>query len=229
MVRQNKENITNLQINAIKLNAKFAHIIMPFDINSLQRVLIGLKYILETQQIRRGIMAGELGPAILPARIATREDLEVEYSIDKQVLGIGGNNNNKVLDAFTELITTIKQIIEPVELKVSFYETLILAIGNGSRSPLQTFASGGNKLKIASQLDEIFGEEVAPFGLRLSPSKHLIDTPDWFEYRIEPFLLQPEGIYSIVFIYRNNKLDKAKEAILKFEDISRKLIHLIEK
>jgi hypothetical protein len=229
MVRRHEEENINLHINAIKLSAKFAHIIMPFEINFLQRVLIGLKYTFEGQQIPRGIKIGELGPTIVPITIARREDLEVEYNIEKQILGIGSSDSNRVVNAFTELITTVKKILEPIKLNVLFYEALISATGNGSTNPLQVFASEGNKLRKAAQLNEIFGEKVSPFGIRLCPSNCPIDSSDWFEYRIEPSIFQPERVYSIVFIHRNSDLDKVKKAILKFDNISRKIIADIEK
>jgi hypothetical protein len=214
-----------ITILGIRLTAKFTHIILPFDDNILNGILQNLGYQLEVQP-PKGISGIELVPV---GRIARRQQLEVDFNRDKQVLGISGNNYDAVLDAFTELTTTLEQAVDPTKLKVSFYETLISATTKGSKNPLETFDSVSKEFPKIKDFDNILGEKVFQLGIRLSPSGRPIDDTDWFEYRIEPFIFQSEKLYSILYIYRNKEFEQVNRAIYNFQNYSQDMMKILER
>src|SRR5215207_7599502 len=163
--REKERSEYRFTTQSIKLSAKLEHIILPFDVNILNQVLQNLKYYSVEQPPK--VLAGL---EIVPAGIARKEDLVVDFNNEKQVLGISGNNYDRIMDAFSELMTTLTYAVQPKELKTLFYETLTSAIIKGKENPLKVFSSKSQGFMESLGFDKLFEEEVSPLGIRLSPS-----------------------------------------------------------
>jgi hypothetical protein len=85
----------------------------------------------------------------------------------------------------------------------------IAGIQPSKNNPLHVFAQENNKSKKLKELNQIFGKNVSPFGLRLFPSNQIIDSTDWFEYSIQPFIYVPESLYQIRIVYRNKNFKQS--------------------
>jgi hypothetical protein len=131
------------------------------------------------------------------------------------------------LGAFKELFAIIDRD-ENNTLQVFFHETILSATAEGSKNPLETFAFDSNRYGISTKLYKMFGGEVSPFGLRLSPSKKTVDSTDWFEFRIEPYIFRPDKTYGIVYHYRSKDLKKLIEANSKLEEKIKNVILELE-
>lgn len=105
---------------------------------------------------------------------------------------------------------------------------MISALSKGSKSPLDVFAATDNNLKKEKKFSTIFGEDVVPLGIRLSPRDAVIDEPNWFEYRIEPLISQPKNLYHISLIFRNQDTNPVIESIKNFERLSQNVIEVLE-
>ena len=219
-----KSGIYRETLVGARLIVRLMHVIMPFQLQGVRNVATQLGYV---PLLPEGQRAG-LGLEVISGRIARREDLDIEYSEEKQVLGVIGVNPEKASDAFSQLMVFIEKELGSNNLKPFFYETTISSLVEGAMSPLETFASPSNGLKKAADLDKIFKQNVSPFGLRFAPSNGLVDATDWFEYRIEPFVPKPDKLYNIILIYRNKRLDQVKKSINEYSRINKSLIRMLE-
>jgi hypothetical protein len=222
MMSGKKKFTPEIMFSGIQLGVKFGHIIPPFDIIFLENRLLKLGYDLEKLMSTSSATAtpGKL-------RLATKEDLEVSYNNDKQVLTIKGSHPEKIVKSFRDLFDSITELASPIKLKVDFFETVISAIVNASKNPLTVFSKGENMVR-AKEFETLFGQKVSPFGFRLAPSNTEIDNPNWFEYRIEPFILQPSLAYLSAYIYRNQNMKQVIEAFSSFTELTTNLVTLIE-
>jgi hypothetical protein len=219
-----KESIEyRFTIQGIKLSAKLGHIILPFDSNILNQVLQNLKYY-PIEQPPKALASLE----IVPAGLARREDLVVDFNNEKQVLGMSSNNYDKVINGFPELIMALNHAIQPIELKVIFYESLTSAIIKSAKNPLEVFSSKSNEFIKTLGFDKLFEGQVSPLGMRLCPSNKIVDHTDWFEFRIEPYLYQQSELYYISYVYRNHNLEEVKKALNNFLDLSESVIRTLE-
>src|SRR5690348_10021295 len=112
---------------------------------------------------------------VTSSKVATKEDLEVQYNADRQVIIMAGNNQRKIVPAFIELIKSIESTIQNSKSNILFYEMLLTGFGQGFKNPLEAFSSENNKSKTLLKVGDLFEENVSPFGLRVSPSKRPIN------------------------------------------------------
>jgi hypothetical protein len=157
-------------------------------------------------------------------RIAVKDDLEVKYNPDRQLISISGRNPDRVLKAFTALLRAIEQD-DGNTLRPFFHETILYASAEGTKNPLETFARVS---RVSTKLKKMFGSDVSLYGLRFSPSKKTVDSTDWFEFRIEPHLFRPDKAYSIVYVYRSKDLSKVVEVNSKLGETIKNVISELE-
>jgi hypothetical protein len=112
-------------------------------------------------------------------------------------------------------------------LQFFFHETILIASAEGSKNPLETFLYDNNR-GISTKLKKIFGGDVCPYGLRLSPSKKTVDATDWFEFRLEPHIYRPDKTYSTLDLFRSKDLRKLIEANSKLEEKIKNVISELE-
>jgi hypothetical protein len=221
MSSKKKQILPEIMYNTIQLSVKFGHVILPFDIIYLENRLLSLGYNVEKERITPP------GAAVGRQRLGTMEDMEVIYNNDRQVLTVKGQNPDKVVKGFELLYDSISELASPIKLNVSFYETIVSAIVKGSKNPLTVFSKVGYTPN-QKEFETLFGQKVSPFGIRLCPSNAEIDSPNWFEYRIEPFTIQPSLVYLSAYIYRNQSMSKTIESISLFNDVTSKSVALVE-
>jgi hypothetical protein len=216
----------NIEIQGIRLSARFFHVYPVFESNFLRQLLSNLGY---TWVVKEPPRVDTLGlEAVLSGTVARKDGISIEYSTDKQVIVVSGNNPNRVIGSFEQIIFSLQETIEPVKLKIFFYETLVSALAQGNKSPLEVFSAESNELKKKEELDKIFEEPVSQFALRIRPPNRPIDNTDWFEYTIEPLYYQVWKIYTISMVYRNKDLKPVIDALSRFEDRMKRTILTLE-
>jgi hypothetical protein len=216
----------NIWIQGIKISSRFAHVYPVFESNTLKQVVSKLGYTWVIREPPRGETMGL--EAVLNGTVARKEDLSIEYQTDRQVIAVSGNYPNRVTGSFQQLIYALQKTIEPVRLKIYFFEALMTSLAEGNKSPLEVFSSGNNQFK-KEELDKVFEESISTHSLKLCPPNRPVDSTDWFEYNIEPLYFRDWRTYTASMVYRNTELDSVINAISKFEDRMKKTILALEK
>lgn len=169
------------------------------------------------------------GSIEIDGQVAKKDDLTVDCIPDKQVLGISSNDNEKLLSEFNELEKEIStELGQNVSENAQFYETIIqLAIKTG-KNPLETMAKIRNNYPICNDFSEIVGEEVSPFGIRMSPSKKPLQSEDWFDFKIEPLIVRATTTYYGNFVFRSANREKVLDALTKSKDYFHNILTKLE-
>lgn len=207
-----------------RVSTRLHHVLSPVDQNFLRNLLILLKYVPSgpAQPSLEGI------EIITGPRIATRESVSIEFNPDKQVILAAGREVQSTVLAFEELIGAIRKQLGAKALKTWFFEVTLQGLGEGQRSPIDTFGSVENAMPKAKELDSIFGDKLSLFGMRLAPTSRPVDATNWFEYRIEPYVPQADAKYVVITVYRHEQFGEVKSYAFNLEAKTKAVIAALE-
>jgi len=198
----------NIREARVELSVRYSGVLFPFRIESLAETLPHLGF----------VVGGEI-QSRFPARlivsgvIASKGDLSVQINTERQYWGLIGHEHEAVTTEFQ----AVEDLIEgklgfPSRKNAMFYETqaqFFLDASPGKR-PIAEIQRHLGSLTSFGQWGSLLGRPVAHFGLRLVPTDALPNSPNWFDLRIEPEVLQPEFVYVVHLIFR----DASREDVL---------------
>ena len=218
-----KEN-ESLILRTVKLSAKISNFFLPFTSEILTNILLRENFILPDRKYF------EFQP-VEAVPIAEKNSALVQFNESSRLITLTSSveaDEARVKQIFRPMLNSISKFVGKAKLKFQFYEFDISGIKPSKKNPLHVFAQENNKSEKLKELNQIFGKGVSPFGLRLFPSNHIIDSTDWFEYNIQPFIYVPESIYQIRIVYRNKNLNKVVDTLGEIRTVTDKIIKLLE-
>ena len=208
----------------VKLAAKISNVFLPFTSEILTNVLLSEKFNLPNRKYLE-FQSGE------SQIIAEKNSVYVEFNESTRLISLTSRahpDEEEVIQIFKPMLKSIINFVGKGKLKFQFYEFDITGIQPTKNNPWRVFAQDNNKSKNILEMNQIFGKKVAPFGLRLFPSNHIIDSTDWFEFNIQPFIFVPEKIYQIRTVYRNKNLNNVITSLAEIRTVTNKLIRQLE-
>lgn len=166
-------------------------------------------------------------PSRLQDAIAEKGDFQITADSVRRVLGVRSASPILVANGFKELVEVLeKEMLVNLRTSVIFYELIGSFRVTADHNPLDRLNSVFGKAKILSQTRDIFGEEVAPFSLRLVPKGRHPDSLEWLDVTLEPILTSPANKYYVGVVYRSVNMDKVMDFLSRVEE---KIAQLIEK
>lgn len=222
---ENTSNQIEVVLSNVRLSARYGFIIYPIDYGILQKVLT-----LQGYQVAKTPNTPIEGISVEPVGlIAKKGNITVDSLSDKQVIGINANNEQAALSSFEELENGLStELGIDLTTKKQFYEaTMYLAVRTG-KNPLTTMSQLRERYPYQKEMSKIFGEDIAPLSYRISPTNRPIDSPDWFEFNIEPLTSRATSFYRVALIYRSSTRSSVMEKVTNSRNMITQTLHMLE-
>lgn len=159
--------------------------------------------------------------------IARKKDTIVSADSEAAEIGVIEQSLNQAVVSFFDLIKLITD-----ELGVDLYKNLkdfqVSAhyIVDTGKLPLYEIPKTENK-EFFAKFEEIVGESLSSFSIRLARKDSSINLGDWFDIAIEPDVIN-EKKYHIGVVYRNSSREKTERFVRDLEAKLLKMLDLIE-
>jgi len=196
----------------------FDTVLFPFRVEDLLDSLPHIGFVvtetLETRFAARVAMAGS---------VATKGDLRLSVDTQRQFVALRGRSFSEVLQAFDDVETLLESEIGlNVESDARYYELQMQGfITSKKMAPLRALSDAANQ-NILERLSKVWEQKVANFSLRLVTPNTPPNSVEWFDFRIEPEVSQPEETYYFYWVYRNRAksdvVSRARESTQKVID-----------
>ena len=217
----NKKNLS-VQWIRVTLLERFLNVLYPIDMAVLLRELPQIGYVVP-RKVLKGVL--ELGEAL-----AIKGDIELLINQDNKTIGVEGREVIGVIDSFKELRNFWLEKLNPSPKA----ETHYIEIGGQGyvltdRNPMTVFGDFWADSKKIGVLGGIIGLDVMNFGLRLVSKDNEVNSPDWFDLRIQPQVISSENQYYVNLVWRCKDMQVALENFKKIDEITRSLAREVEK
>ncbi len=142
------------------------------------------------------------------ARVAGAEarkgETRIRFDAEKMVLAaIASNPKDAVgqLEWLEKLAKTEFRV--DTESIAHYYELVVTMVVKARRSPMEVWAAMAPDIPALTRLSDVFGRQLAPFGLRLFEPGHEPNSTEWFEVKVEPQLPNSTSQHFFQIILRN--------------------------
>lgn len=209
------------------LSSGFRDVLFPIDVALLLRVLPEAGFVLAGGMPRTIPVGARLG--IRADNVASKGDFQLALNSERGFIGLDGPAPELVTKEFIQLKGFFHERLGlAVDAKATFHEFLSSGSISGNRNPLETFTSLSQPLETLRRLKDSLGEDLALFGVRLSPSGQDPNRPDWTEIVIEPMVEQATQFYHFEVVYRRRNAKPVIEFAEGFGRTIEKLIGSLE-
>jgi hypothetical protein len=158
--------------------------------------------------------------------IAQLGDSTIDADMRRGIIGLNASSISEAVTGFRQLMDILQ-----TELKVDiidhtwFVEFACDLNIRGDERAIDALRS--IETDVANVTAKAFGESMGIFSLRLGSKEHDPSGPDWFDFRIEPLLRNPQ-VYIVTIVFRNSDLNDVLKTAERTEENVRIIIHSIE-
>jgi hypothetical protein len=149
-------------------------------------------------------------------QIAQRENFIIDFSTEKQFVGISGIEPDLVVEEFKQILL----ILEENKLSLDnalFYEFQAHYSCKSNKDFLIKLKQVTSKCELLKIASKSFETNMSVFSLKLFDSRNIPNSPDYFEITLQPDIVTPSEEMNIVFIYRNCNQATYKEFLKSYE------------
>lgn len=218
-----KNNTHEYRPIRIRLSLKTDYIFYPIDSDDFSKAIGRFGY-------EKKSLPQTIGPLRLeiPGHLAEKEGNNVVLDTNRQILGVDGDNPEKIIEVFEELEDIIKnKLMIDYSDSIKFYETIIDYHIFSPNNPREVIENIYEDTQLASIFSSIVGKEVFPFTLRYA-SRGTPDSTQWMDIRIEPFVRRATKIYAFNLIFRSENGDEVKKTLMSIKEIMEKTVTKLE-
>lgn len=209
----------------IRLSLRTDYIFYPIDSNDFAKVIERHGYELKSPP-------QTMGPFVLeiPGQMAEKEGNKVVLDTNRQILGVDGDNPEKIIEVFNELEEIIKNELNiDYTDSTKFYETIIDYHIYSFNNPREVIENVLEDTNLSQAFSTIVGKEVSPFTLRYASKGISPDSAEWMDVRIEPFVRRSNKVYAFNLVYRCENGEEVKTKLQSIREIMENLINELEK
>ncbi len=216
----------NIREARVEFSVRYAGVLFPFRIESLSEALPHLGFVVGEE-----IQSRFSARLIVSGAIATKGDLAVQVNSERQYWGLIGRDHAVVTTEFL----AVEDLVEgklgfPSRQNAMFYETQAHFFFDASpgKRPIAEIQRRFTELPSLGRFGSVLGRPVANWGFHLVPPDAAPNSPNWFEIRIEPEILQPELVYVVHVIFRDAKRDDVLALARRGTDLAEEAVKLVE-
>jgi len=217
----NKKNLSMHWIR-VTLLERFLNVLYPIDVAVLLRELPQIGYVVPRKVIKGVLEPGEA--------LAIKGDIELLINQDNKTIGVEGREVIGVINAFKELREFWLEKLSPSPEAETHY---IEMGGQGyvltDRNPMTVFSAFWADSEKLSMLRRVIGFDIMNFGVRLVSKNNEVNSPDWFDLRIQPQVISSENQYYVNLVWRCKDMKVALENLEKIDDITLSVVREVEK
>jgi hypothetical protein len=208
----------------VRLTLKTDYIFYPIDSEEFIKKLSQYDYEITGQSQSLGPLRLEMS-----GQLAKKRENLVILDTNRQILGIEGKDPEIVVDDFNQLENIIQKDMKINYLKsIKFYETIIdyhIFVENNPREMIEDLYKEDELTDIFSS---IIDKDVSPYTIRYASAGITPDSPEWIDFKIEPFVRRANNVYAFNLVYRSTDGNQVKEKIVSIKDIMRNIVETIE-
>ncbi len=211
----------------IRLAAKYDFIYSPFDFNTLRDSLMSLDYIVVTPPSIQN--TGQQMDLMPTGDIAKKDDLIVDVSSEKQVIGVRAADEIKVLEEFNKIEEKLLITIgEDLSKKAKFYEIIHDEILRTGKNPTSTFQNISNNNGFVKNMESLLKTPLSFASVKLIPANVSVESTDWFNLVLEPVLSKANSQYHFGLIYRNKDKSSVENELRNLNEKMRSIFDNLE-
>ena len=209
----------------VRLSLRTDYIFYPIDSDDFAKAVERYGYELKSPPQTMSPIRLEI-----PGQLAEKEGNNVILDTNRQILGVEGDDPNKIIEIFNELGEIIRNELKiDFSDSIKFYETIIdyhIYSPNNPRKIIEKIYEESNYSKVFSS---IVKKDVSPFTIRYASRGISPDSPEWMDFRIEPFVRRANKVYAFNLVYRSEDGAEVKKTLQSIQEIMEKMIIEIEK
>ena len=162
--------------------------------------------------------------------VARKGNSFVDINPEKGVLATTGLSIEEAMAAFADVSDVIKSDLGiEMEENSRFFEILATYEFDSDQSPIESVSRILADSKIVSQIEEVLGEAVSPFSVRLVSKGRVPNQEEWLDITLEPSIVKPNRTYLISVVYRSAQMNKVWSFCKDLESRISGLIDVVEK
>ena len=216
----------NIREARSEFSVRYAGVLFPFRIESLSEALPHLGFVVGDE-----IQARFSARLSVSGAIATKGDLAVQVNSERGYWGLIGHDPEGVTAEFL----AVEDVVEgklgfPSRQEAMFYETqaqFFLDAAPGKR-PIAEIQRHFTELRSLGRYGSLLGRPVANWGFHLVPPDISPNSPNWFEIRVEPEILQPEVVYLVHVVFRDAKREDVLALARRGIQLAEEAVKLVE-
>jgi hypothetical protein len=161
--------------------------------------------------------------------LAIKNNTVFTMNSQAQMIRVTGLNILEVYQTWKEIEKILQ--IQDIDLKSTgrLFEFKIECFIKTGKNPLKIFQNHFKSTNIPQKFDKLFNEKPSSMlGIRLVPSDGCIDTENYYDIRLEPFLRNAKDQYFLNFLYRNKDASKSEKLFANVESKISEILKLIE-
>jgi len=173
-----------------------------------------------------------MGPLRLEitGQLAEKEGNNVILDTNRQILGVEGDDPKEITETFNELEEIIRNELKiDYSDSIKFYETIIDYHIYSPNNPRKIIENIYEESKYAEVFSSIVNKDVSPFTIRYASKGISPDSPEWMDFRIEPFVRRANKVYAFNLVYRSEDGEEVKKTLQSIQEIMEKIVKEIER
>jgi len=209
----------------VRLSLRTDYIFYPIDSDDFAKAIERHGYEVKSPPQAMGPLRLEI-----PGQLAEKEGNNVILDTNRQILGVDGDDPNKIIEIFNELEEIIqKELKIDYTDSIKFYETIIDYHIYSPKNPREVIENVHKDTKLSQAFSSIIKKEVTPFTLRYASRGISPDSPEWMDFRIEPFVRRANEVYAFNLVYRSEDGEEVKKTLKSIKEMMEKMVTEIEK
>lgn len=210
----------------LRLTLGFNTVLFPFDSVQFLRALSRSGYVLsvELSPLSPGRSLGISGT------VGTKGSISARVDMSRGLVGVEGPDERDLIEEFRGIENILQSDLElDVPALTHFCEFLANGVvGGTAKNPLNIIARAVDASALLEQISKIVGRPTSIFGLRLSAEGLMPNAPDWFDIRINPYVLAPDRYYYVNVVYRQSERRPVVQFARGFDDFLSRTLAAME-
>lgn len=203
----------------VALSVRTNSVIFPLDATQLLKDLTS-----------EGFIPPDLPENVRVTPIEVRKgETRIRFDAEKMVLGVTSPNPKDAVSQFSWLESRVKSEFSfDTVATAHYYELVANLLVRATRNPLETWSKRVHGLAGLAPFSELFGLDLAPFGLRLFGAGQVPNSTEWFEVRMEPQIPNTTTQHFIQIIYRSARREMVVDFTNRLDDRVSRLLGTLE-
>lgn len=209
----------------VRLSLMTDYIFYPIDSDDFAKAIKRHGYELKSTPQTMGPIRLEI-----PGQLAKKEGNNVILDTNRQILGVEGDDPNKIIEIFNELEEIIRNELKiDYSNSIKFYETIIDYHIYSPNNPRKIIEKIYEESKHSEVFSSIVKKDVSPFTIRYASKGISPNSPEWMDFRIEPFVRRANKVYAFNLVYRSEDGAEVKMTLQSIQEIIEQMVTEIEK
>jgi len=209
----------------VRLSLRTDYIFYPVDSSDFAKAIERHGYEIKSPPQAMGPLRLEI-----TGQLAEKEGNNVILDTNRQILGVEGDDPKETTETFNELEEIIRNELKiDYSDSIKFYETIIDYHIYSPNNPRKIIENIYEESKYAEVFSSIVNKDVSPFTIRYASKGISPDSPEWMDFRIEPFVRRANKVYAFNLVYRSEDGAEVKKTLQSIQEIMEKMVTEIEK